>query len=38
LLDVHFITDQDIERRTSYALKIDAVTDPARKLQMINAM
>ncbi len=32
LLDVHFITDADIEARTSYAVKIRAVTDPARPL------
>jgi hypothetical protein len=32
LLDVHFVTDEDIERRSSYACKIGAVTDPARKL------
>ncbi len=34
LLDVHLITDNDIAERTSYAMKIDAVTDPARKLPM----
>ncbi|MBD3403135.1 pyruvate, phosphate dikinase, partial [candidate division GN15 bacterium] len=32
LLDVHFVTDEDIRTKTSYAVKIDAVTDPARKL------
>jgi hypothetical protein len=32
LLDVHLVTDEDIEKRTSYAVKIGAVTDPARKL------
>ncbi len=32
LLDVHIITDEDIEKHTSYAVKIGAVTDPARKL------
>ncbi len=32
LLDVHVVTDDDIARRTSYAVKIDAVTDPARPL------
>ena len=32
LLDVHFITDEDIERKTSFAAKIGAVTDPARPL------
>jgi pyruvate,water dikinase len=34
LLDVHLISDQDIRNRTSYAVKIDAVTDPARRLAM----
>jgi hypothetical protein len=32
LLDVHIITDQDIEKHSSYAVKIGAVTDPARPL------
>ncbi|HAV23956.1 MAG TPA: pyruvate, phosphate dikinase [Bacteroidetes bacterium] len=31
-LDVHFITDEDIRKRTSYAAKIGATTDPARPL------
>jgi len=34
LLDVHFITDRDIENRTSYAVKIGAVTDAARLLPL----
>lgn len=34
LLDVHLLTDADIAARTSYAVKIDAVTDAARKLPM----
>jgi hypothetical protein len=34
LLDVHVITDDDIARQTSYAVKIDAVTDPARPLKL----
>ena len=34
LLDVHLITDADIAERSRYAVKIDAVTDPARKLPM----
>ncbi len=29
LLDVHYITDQDIAERSSFAVKIDAVTDAA---------
>ena len=37
LLDVHLITDTDIATRTSYAVKIDAITDPARKLPMKEA-
>jgi len=34
LLDVQFITEADIAARSSYAVKIDAITDPARKLPM----
>lgn len=34
LLDVHFVTDEDIEKKTSYASKIGAVTDAARKLKL----
>ncbi len=34
LLDAHFVTDQDIARRTSYASKIGAVTDAARPLPL----
>ena len=34
LLDVQLITDADIAARSSYAVKIDAITDPARKLPM----
>ena len=33
LLDVHWITDADIENSTSWAVKIDAVTDGARELK-----
>ncbi len=32
LLDVHYITDQDIAEKTSFAAKINAVTDAARLL------
>jgi len=32
LLDLHFITDQDIKNKTSFATKINAITDPARPL------
>jgi predicted nucleotidyltransferase len=34
LLDVHIITDDDIEKKTSYALKIGAVTDAALELTL----
>jgi hypothetical protein len=34
LLDIHYITDDDIEKKTSYAIKIGALTDPARPLQI----
>jgi len=34
LLDVHFVTDEDIAKRTSYAVKIGAVSDAARPLKM----
>lgn len=34
LLDVHLITDKDIEKKTSYASKIGAVTDAARALAL----
>jgi len=32
LLDVHIVTDEDIANQSSYAVKIGAITDPARKL------
>jgi len=32
LLDVHYITDKDIQEKTSFAAKINAVTDAARLL------
>ncbi|MFH2001464.1 MAG: PEP/pyruvate-binding domain-containing protein, partial [Planctomycetota bacterium] len=34
LLDVQIVTDEDIEQKTSYAAKINAVTDAARPLLM----
>ncbi|MBN2561051.1 MAG: nucleotidyltransferase domain-containing protein [Phycisphaerae bacterium] len=34
LLDIHMVTDDDIAKRTSYAAKIDAITDPARPLPL----
>ncbi len=33
LLDVHIITDDDISKKTSFAVKIGAVTDPALRLR-----
>ena len=33
LLDVHFVTDEDIKNKSSYASKIGAVTDAARPLK-----
>jgi predicted nucleotidyltransferase len=38
LLDVHLVTDEDIARRTSYAVKIGALTDPARALPLGTAL
>ncbi len=32
LLDVHFVTDDDIEKKTSWAVKINAITDAAKLL------
>ena len=37
LLDVHLITDEDIERKSSWATKIGAVTDAARELPLGRA-
>ncbi|MGA7617685.1 MAG: PEP/pyruvate-binding domain-containing protein [Thermoanaerobaculia bacterium] len=34
LLDVHFVTDEDLRRRTSFAAKIGAVTDAARPIPL----
>lgn len=34
LLDVHLVTDEDIKRKTSYAVKIGAVTDAAKPLPL----
>jgi hypothetical protein len=34
LLDVHIISDEDIANKTSYAIKIGAVTDPAYPLRI----
>ncbi len=37
LLDVHIVTDEDIANKTSYAVKIGAVTDAARELPVGKA-
>ncbi len=37
LLDVHYVTDRDIARQTSFAAKIGAVTDAARALRLLSA-
>lgn len=34
ILDVHFVTDEDIAEKTSWAMKINATTDAARLLPM----
>lgn len=34
LLDLHFVTDEDIANKTSFAVKIGAVTDPAHPLKL----
>ena len=34
LLDVHIVTDEDIKNRASFAMKIGALTDPPRPLQL----
>jgi len=34
LLDVHLVTDEDITNRTSYAVKINAITDAALELSL----
>lgn len=36
LLDIHIVTDEDIARKSSYAVKIGAVTDAARPLVLGN--
>ncbi len=34
LIDYHLLTDEDIAKKTSYAVKIGAVTDAARLLNI----
>lgn len=36
LLDIHIVTDEDIAKKSSYAAKINAITDPARPLPMMK--
>ena len=36
LLDVHFVTDEEVKQKSGFAAKIDAVTDAARLLPMKN--
>ena len=36
LLDVQYITDEDIINKTSFASMIGAITDPARPLKINN--
>ena len=36
LLDVHIITDEDIAKKTAFAVKIGAITDPAQPLKLKN--
>jgi len=36
ILDVHYVTNQDIANKTSFAVKIGAVTDAAKPLKIVN--
>jgi len=36
MIDIHIVTDEDIENRSSFAVKIGAVTDAALLLPMMN--
>ncbi|MBU0711964.1 nucleotidyltransferase domain-containing protein [bacterium] len=36
ILDIHLVTDEDIAKKTSFAIKIGAVTDAARSLPLKN--
>jgi hypothetical protein len=38
LLDVHWVTDEDIAKRTSFAVKIGAITDAARPLSLARSL
>jgi pyruvate,water dikinase len=35
-LDIHIVTDEDIEAKSSYAVKIGAISDAARRLPLKN--
>jgi hypothetical protein len=35
LLDVHYVTDKDIREKSSYAMKINSVYDPAFPLRTL---
>jgi pyruvate, water dikinase len=34
MIDIHFVTDEDLKKKTSFAMKIGALTDSARPLTM----
>ena len=36
LLDVHLVTDEDIKNKTSFAVKIGAISDAAKPLKVID--
>ena len=36
LIDLHIVNDEDIKNKTSFAIKINAVSDRARPLKTIN--
>ncbi|MBN2367094.1 MAG: nucleotidyltransferase domain-containing protein, partial [Calditrichaeota bacterium] len=36
LLDIHYVTDEEVQKKSGYAVKIGAVTDAARELPMGN--
>lgn len=38
MLDVHLITDEDIKMKSSFAIKIDSMTEPARRLELKNTV
>lgn len=38
LLDIHYVTDQDIKDKTSYAIKINSVFDPAYPLRVNTSL